>query len=132
MKKLLNVCLALWVSVVLVWCGSNSAPTTNTANVGEVPAEVAWNIGDATALATCLTDNGVTMYGTNWCSHCKDQKAMFGDAFEQVTYVDCDESKPACVAAGVQWFPTWKDNAGNAYPGTQSLERLAEIAGCEA
>ena len=130
MKKLVNGMLMLCVCAVLVGCGT--APTwettTTTAwNNGEVAVEA----GELATLATCLTDNGVTMYGTNWCSHCKDQKAMFGDAFAQVNYVDCDASKPACVAAGVQWFPTWKDNAGNAYPGTQSLERLASIAGCE-
>lgn len=31
---------------------------------------------------------------------------------------------------GIQGYPTWKDAAGNFFPGVQSLEKLAEIAGC--
>lgn len=55
---------------------------------------------------------------------------MFGDAFAKVTYIDCDKERQACIDAGVQGFPTWIDAAGNKYPGTQTLEKLAEVAGC--
>jgi hypothetical protein len=51
------------------------------------------------------------MYGTTWCSHCNAQKELFGSSFENIEFVDCDASKPACVAAGVQGFPTWIDAA---------------------
>jgi len=53
-------------------------------------------------LASCLTDNGWTMYGTERCGHCKDQKSKFASAFEQVTYVDCDVDAAACTQAGVE------------------------------
>ena len=144
MKKLLLGVLCLSMMTILAGClhtneTAKTAPT-NTVNDDKgdfIPlpqvkpaADVGANTNTA-KLAACLTEKGVTMYGTEWCGHCKDQKALFGDDFADVNYVDCDAQKPACVAAGVRGFPTWKDSAGNAYPGTQSLARLAEVSGCE-
>lgn len=79
--------------------------------------------------AKCLSAKGVTMYGTEWCSHCKNQKAMFGDSFKFVTYVECTTNQAACTAAGVTGYPTWVIN-GKAYPGEQSLQSLSTMAGC--
>ena len=45
-----------------------------------------------TSLAKCLTEKNVVMYGTEWCSHCQNQKKAFGDDFKDVTFVDCDQS----------------------------------------
>ncbi len=81
------------------------------------------------ALAQCLTDNGVVMYGTEWCSHCQNQKEAFGDSFSLINYVDCDKSSAVCEAAGVTGYPTWIVN-GESYPGEQPLGRLASLAGC--
>jgi glutaredoxin len=69
------------------------------------------------------------MYGTEWCSHCKNQKAAFGSSFEYVYYVDCDKDKDECIKAGVKGYPTWQINGEN-YPGEQSFERLAFLTGC--
>lgn len=90
--------------------------------------EVAWNVAE---LAKCLSDNWVIMYWTEWCGHCKNQKALFGDSFAQVEYVDCDADRQKCLDAGVKGFPTWINQEGDAFPGTQTLARLAEIATCE-
>lgn len=81
------------------------------------------------ALAQCLTDNGVAMYGAEWCSHCQNQKKMFGDSFRLINYVDCDKNTEVCQNAGVTGYPTWIVN-GQSYPGEQSLENLALLAGC--
>ena len=80
-------------------------------------------------LAQCLTEKGITMYGTEWCSHCQNQKATFGESFKYVNYVDCDKDRTACLAAGVEGYPTWVID-GNNYPGEQSLNRLASLSGC--
>lgn len=80
-------------------------------------------------LAKCLTDNGATMYGTEWCPHCKTQKALFGDSFQYIDYVDCDKYKDDCVAAGLDGYPTWKIKGTN-YAGTQNFYILAEKTGC--
>ena len=85
---------------------------------------------DYTELAQCLTANGAVMYGTDWCSHCQDQKAKFGKGFEHVNYVNCDKEKQKCLEAGIRGYPTWIVN-GVKYSGTQSLSRLASLAECE-
>ncbi|RME79900.1 MAG: hypothetical protein D6769_01080 [Methanobacteriota archaeon] len=86
--------------------------------------------GKYSSFAQCLTDNGAVMYGTDWCPHCKNQKAMFGDAFANINYVNCDNDKKACEDAGVQGYPTWHIK-GQVLVGTQPLDVLASTAGCE-
>lgn len=78
--------------------------------------------------AKYLTEQGIKMYGTEWCSHCKNQKKLFGSSFQYIDYIDCDKDRQKCLSAGVQGYPTWKINENN-YPGEQSLERLAQLSG---
>ena len=85
--------------------------------------------GKFAQLAQCLTEKGAVMYGTDWCPHCKNQKAMFGGDFKYINYVNCDENKQACADAGVAGYPTWHIN-GKVLLGTQPLDVLAEAAGC--
>lgn len=63
---------------------------------------------DKIVLAKCLTEKGWTMYGADWCPHCKAQKEMFGvDAFKFVNYVECPENSNLCNAKGITGYPTW-------------------------
>jgi hypothetical protein len=80
-------------------------------------------------LAQCLTENGAVMYGAYWCGACKSQKAVFGDDFQYINYVECTEDQAACVAAGVDRYPTWNINGQNS-PGVKDLGTLAELVGC--
>lgn len=82
------------------------------------------------SFAQCLTEKGAVMYGTNWCSHCQNQKKAFGKSFKYINYVDCDRNKKECVLVEVEGYPTWKINEVN-YPGEQLLSRLASLSGCE-
>src|SRR3989344_927818 len=75
-----------------------------------------------------MTEQGVVMYGTEWCPHCKNQKKLFGSSFQYIDYIDCDKNRQECLSAGVQGYPTWKIDGQN-YPGEQSLERLAKLSG---
>jgi hypothetical protein len=86
--------------------------------------------GEYDQFAQCLTENDATMYGTEWCSHCKNQKASFGSSFEYIYFVDCDRDKDECLKAGVSGYPTWQIDGEN-YPGDQSLGRLASLTGCK-
>ena len=86
--------------------------------------------GKYNSFAQCLTDNGVKMFGTEWCSHCKNQKKTFGSSFDYVDYIDCDKYKDECLSNGVNGYPTWIIN-GSSYPGEQPLSRLASLSGCE-
>lgn len=152
MKKVTLSILSVLSVLILVGCGAKTTESPTATNpevnngaeptqevvvdgdtevVVENEGEVAVDIEYTTKLANCLTENGVTMFGTERCGHCKNMKAAFGTAFENVDYVDCDEDRQACLDAGVRGFPTWTDAEGNPYPGTQSLERLASIGGCE-
>ena len=150
MKKLFVSFAILSVALIAVGCGQqwntsrtapagnsngssvqgNSAPSANTEKTAENGGEVVVDSA-LLQLAECITDSGVKMYGTEWCGHCKNQKAMFGDAFSYIDYTDCDAQKQSCIDAGVKGFPTWVDTKGNAYPGTQELTTLAQVAGCD-
>lgn len=82
-----------------------------------------------TAFASCITENGAVMYGTDWCPHCQEQKRLFGTAFKQVAYENCDYSRE-CQARGVTGYPTWIFDDGTRLGGTQPLEVLANKTGC--
>ncbi|MCP4646479.1 MAG: thioredoxin family protein [bacterium] len=90
--------------------------------------------GDQTSataeFATCVTESGAVLYGTDWCSHCKDQKALFGEHFEKVKFVDCDDSSDLCSLAEIEAYPTWIID-GEKHLGTKSLENLGTLTGCE-
>jgi len=80
-------------------------------------------------LARCLSSNNVTMYGTEWCTHCKAQKKMFGDSFQYINFVDCDISKDVCEKEGIKGYPTW-DIAGHKVAGELEAEALSKLTGC--
>jgi uncharacterized membrane protein len=86
------------------------------------------------ALAVHVADYGATMYGAWWCSHCEDQKAMFGGAARRLPYIECatgPQGSPqtrACNAAGISTYPTWEID-GRRYPEVLTPSRLAELTG---
>ncbi len=89
------------------------------------------NNDDVASFAKCLTDNGVTMYGTDWCGHCSSQKELFGDDFKYINFVNCDFHNEECNEANVIYYPTWKssdDFLGQV--GFLTFEQLAELSGC--
>ena len=118
----LKLLIILVLAVFLVGCGDDSM-------TGEAMADTVGAENGDSSLAQCLTEKGVKMYGTEWCSHCKNQKAAFGSDFQYIDFIDCDQNRNACQAAGVKGYPTWKIDGKN-YPGEQPLERLAALAGC--
>ena len=86
----------------------------------------------ALALASKLRAAGAKMYGAFWCSHCYEQKQIFGkEAMQEFPYVECFpegwrqgvEMAPACTAAGLQGFPTWVIGSTR-IEGAQTLETL--------
>jgi glutaredoxin len=85
--------------------------------------------GDLDTFATCLADSGAAMYGTDWCPHCADQKALFGGSFKKVNYINCDFDEEACLRNRVTGYPTWVINGEN-QGGVQPLETLSALTGC--
>ncbi|ASC70891.1 Vitamin K epoxide reductase [Halomicronema hongdechloris C2206] len=114
--------------------GGGSAPTTSAA--GETGPPITTTSGAAEmALAQHLDDTGAKMYGAWWCSHCHDQKQLFGQtAAKEIPYVECDPEGVTPQTAlcrsqdAVTGFPTWEIN-GKFYPGVQPLEALARLSG---
>lgn len=88
------------------------------------------------SFATCLSDNGVKMFGAYWCPHCQDQKKLFSGSWEHVNYVECSLPNAAgqtqeCTNQGIQSYPTWEFADGNRISGVLSLEQLSSLSGCE-
>ncbi len=89
---------------------------------------------DNIALAQHLKASGAKMYGAYWCSHCHDQKSLFGaEALAELPYVECDakgiNAQPdQCKAAKVDGYPTWVIE-NQTISGTQELADLAEASG---
>jgi len=86
--------------------------------------------GNYDKFTICLTEKGVKMYGTEWCSHCKNQKKIFGDSFKYIDYVDCDKNRDECLKAEIGGYPTWIID-GIQYPGEQSFEKMSELSRCD-
>ncbi|XP_057962911.1 thiol-disulfide oxidoreductase LTO1 [Malania oleifera] len=91
----------------------------------------------ALSLAGHLRSIGAKMYGAFWCSHCLEQKQMFGrEAAKLLDYVECFPDgytkgvkiAKACADARIEGFPTWVIN-GQALSGEQEFSELARASG---
>ncbi|KAG0457009.1 hypothetical protein HPP92_022166 [Vanilla planifolia] len=88
------------------------------------------------ALAKHLHSIGAKMYGAFWCSHCNEQKQMFGrEAARLLDYVECypdgvgkgRKMALECVIPGLEGFPTWIIK-GKVLSGEQTLQALADAS----
>lgn len=84
----------------------------------------------AAIFAKCLRKQELRMYGTEWCANCQRQEQMFGDSFDYIPYIDCDEQPGLCQEREIKGYPVWEDAAGKQYPGLASFEGLSMISGC--
>ncbi len=87
------------------------------------------------AFAQCLTAKQAKMYGLYWCTHCAEQKEMFGSSFRYVSYIECGikgerKEEPSCVQAGIKHFPTWQFADGERKEGSLPLQVLSAKTGC--
>ena len=87
------------------------------------------------ALASCLTEKGVKMYGAFWCPHCERQKDMFGSSFEKINYTECslpDRSgqTKACIDKNIEKYPTWEFPDGSRVQGVLTFDQLKQKSGC--
>ena len=83
-------------------------------------------------VAKCLTASGAKMYGTATCADCDDQKALFGEDFKNVPYIECDTTgAETCAKEGIRMYPTWIFGSGQISVGTISLEDISKMANCD-
>lgn len=77
----------------------------------------------------CLA-NKTELYVNAGCSHCANQKSLFGDSLKYLKITDCAVDTDKCIEAGVTQVPTWIINNEKAV-GVQSLKKLSELSECE-
>jgi len=106
-KKLIIIALFFGILIIAAGCGKNYD-----------------------SFAQCLTEKGAAMYGADWCTHCQEQKKMFGSSFKYVDYVNCDFNEGECIKKGIKGYPTWIINETD-YRGVQSLQKLGYLTGCK-
>lgn len=90
---------------------------------------------DLDAFAKCLGERKATMYGSFLCSHCDDQRKLFGPSFRYIPYVECSvrgsrQMSFPCIAAQIRYTPTWIFADDERRTGVQSLKELSTKTGC--
>jgi ABC-type glycerol-3-phosphate transport system permease component len=113
-----GILVAIFVFGGIYWTISHQVKTTTGAELKP--------------FAQCLTDKGFAMYGAVWCTHCKEQKALFGESFSLIKYFECPDNIALCNDKGVVGYPTWLSSIATStkLEGIQSLAKLAEVSGC--
>ncbi|KAL1215603.1 Thiol-disulfide oxidoreductase LTO1 [Cardamine amara subsp. amara] len=137
----LQICLAIIVVASLTVSYSTAQPIPSRSSDIELPyylTEVTTSSSPyAIALVKHLNSIGAKMYGAFWCSHCLEQKEMFGrEAAKLLNYVECfpegykkgTKIFKACADAGIEGFPTWIIN-DEVLSGEVELAELAEMSG---
>ncbi len=86
-------------------------------------------------LAQCLTGKDVRLYSTWWCGPCQMQQRLFGDGASRIDKTECSnegevDQRPVCARARITSYPTWTFPDGSRLEGVQSLDDLADHAGC--
>ncbi|KAI6671554.1 hypothetical protein NL676_006439 [Syzygium grande] len=143
MTMVLQLCMASLVVITLSTAYSTSQSIPSSLAGTEIPffaTEVTTPLSTfAVSLARHLHSIGAKMYGSFWCSHCLEQKQMFGrEAAKILDYVECfpDGYKKGtkiakqCADVGIEGFPTWLIN-GEVLSGEQELSELARASGFE-
>ncbi|MDO8469499.1 MAG: protein disulfide isomerase family protein [bacterium] len=92
--------------------------------IGNVPSPA------LVAFGQCLASKGATMYGAYWCSFCKNERKVLGDAFKEVKYVECTEETALCREKKITGYPTWILIDGTRLEGEQGIAGLARATGC--
>ncbi|MFA7216947.1 MAG: thioredoxin domain-containing protein [Candidatus Paceibacterota bacterium] len=91
--------------------------------------------GEYDTFTQCLKDSGAKFYGTFWCPHCKNQKAMFGKSVKLLPYIECSTPDgqgqlQVCKDAQITGYPTWEFANGERLTGEVALEDLAAKTSC--
>lgn len=89
------------------------------------------------AFAKCLAEKKAVFYGAFWCSHCQNQKKMFGSAQKYLPYTECStpdskDQTQVCKDKKIEGYPTWEFADGSRETGEVSFAKLAEKSGCSA
>ena len=118
-NKIILGCAILLSVVIIIFAIANG-------NKNKIP-------GFYDTFAQCLTDKGAVMYGAQWCAHCKEQKAVLGDSFRLIKYVECPDDTQLCIDRGIQGYPTWLIGTSTKIEGfdkNKTMQELSDATGC--
>ncbi|KAK6926230.1 Vitamin K epoxide reductase [Dillenia turbinata] len=137
----LQLCVTALVIASLSASYNDSLPTLSSSADVDIPfytTEVTTKSSPLTlSLASHLRSIGAKMYGAFWCSHCLEQKEIFGrEAAKLLDYVECFPDgyrkgvkiAKACAEAGIEGFPAWVID-GQVLSGEQTFLDLAQASG---
>jgi hypothetical protein len=90
--------------------------------------------GKYDGFAKCISDSGAKFYGAFWCSHCAEQKALFGSSAKYLPYIECSTPDKngefdVCKNAGINGYPTWIFADGSR-TNQLTLQELSQKTGC--
>jgi len=96
------------------------------------PIQVQQQTKTADEIASCLNAKNAELYGAYWKADVKKQKDVFGNAFIELNYIECDpniENSQAnqCTEKDIATYPTWVID-GITYEGFKTLAELEQIA----
>jgi len=85
--------------------------------------------------ASCINNSGAKFWGAFWCSHCAEQKNIFGKSAKLLPYTECStpdarNQTKVCADAGITSYPAWDFPGKERQFGVQSLESLSEFTAC--
>ena len=85
--------------------------------------------------AQCLKHKGAVLYGAFWCSHCKNQKKIFGSSADLLPYVECStpdgkNQLPICQEKTIESYPTWIFGDNSRVVDEMSFKQLSDKTGC--
>jgi hypothetical protein len=129
-KNLSSNTIIILISVIVLGALFAYIIATDSSSTSKVPD------GKYDQFAQCLKDKGATFYGAFWCSHCKEQKELFGKtAVKVLPYVECSTpdgtaQTSQCKEDGITGYPTWKFSDGEIIKGNMSLAQLSEKTSC--
>ncbi|KAK6936440.1 Vitamin K epoxide reductase [Dillenia turbinata] len=137
----LPLCVTALVIASLTASYNDSPPVLSSSAEIDIPLYTTEVTTDSSPLALSLARHlrsiGAKMYGAFWCSHCLEQKEMFGsEAAKLLDYVECfpdgyrkgEKIAKPCAEAGIEGFPTWVIN-GQVLSGEQTFLELAQASG---
>ncbi|HLC75176.1 MAG TPA: vitamin K epoxide reductase family protein [Candidatus Nanoarchaeia archaeon] len=103
---------------------------------------ILFNVGGETenydALAQCMTQKGVLMYGSFRCGICAKTRAMFGDSFQYIKEIEChpqgkNPQTELCLEKKIEGTPTWmlvENGVEKRAVGFLSIDELRTFSGC--
>jgi|GEM_PF-5679770 len=117
---------------------SQTEPRTNLTgaiSTDNKPAATVNTNNKSVSLAQCLKNQGVKFYGAFWCSHCQNQKALFGADAVNLPFIECatpdgQGQLEICKENNIGGYPTWVFPDGSSLAGELTLEQLSAKSGC--